>query len=102
MPTGYPNLQFKTVVSLTNSSCDTSTGAGCVVPPGAAAFYPFFTQAGGNGKGRQSPPCMLSFGTDLPNTTNDFGKDSQYGPFTATSNGVSGNLGPIMRNPCTP
>lgn len=96
---GYPYMQFKTNVSETNSSCDTSTGAGCVVPPGGAAFYPFYTQVGGNGT---SQPCMLSFGTDLPNTTNDFGKDGQYGPFTAINNGVNGNAGPIMRNPCTP
>lgn len=100
---GYPNLQFKTDISFTNlNGCDTQTGAGCVVPPVGAVFYPFFTQLNGESRGFKSPPCMISFGNDLPNTTNDFEKDAQYGSFTETNNLVYGNAGPILSNPCMP
>lgn len=106
-PKGYPNLQFKTTISLSNSACNPNTGAGCVVPPNGAAFYPFFTQLGSDenvhdGKDREFQSCQFSFGNDLPNTTDDFGKDAQYGPFIAENTVVFGNAGPIMRNPCTP
>lgn len=96
IPTGYPNLQFKTDVALSDYECDTNTGAGCVVPPNGAAFYPFFSQLGG-----RNQPCALAFGNDLPATVNDFGKDAQYGPFQASSV-IFGNAGPVLRNPCTP
>jgi hypothetical protein len=97
---GYPYMQFKTDVALSDYDCDANTGAGCVVPPNGAAFYPFFVQLGG--KGRNSQPCLLAIGNDLPGTTNDFGKDAQYGPFTAANTVVYGNAGPVIRNPCTP
>jgi hypothetical protein len=101
-PAGYPYLQFKTDVALSDSACDANTGAGCVVPPNGAAFYPFFTQLGGNGKGHEVQPCFFAFGNDLPDTTNNFEKDAQYGSFTSTNTVVYGNAGPVMRNPCTP
>lgn len=72
------------------------------MPPNGAAFYPFFTQLGGSSVGRESQPCFFAFGNDLPDTTNNFGKDAQYGPFTTTLPVVYGNAGPVMRNPCTP
>jgi hypothetical protein len=105
-PEGYPYLQFKTDVALSDSGCNATTGAGCVVPPNGAAFYPFFSQLGGKenrGQDRKrGEPCLFAFGNDLPNTTNDFGKDAQYGPFTTAFTVVFGNAGPVMRNPCTP
>lgn len=102
VPVGYPYLQFKTEVALTDSSCDAVTGAGCEVPPNGAHFYPFFTQLGGSQGGSGGQLCVVAFGDDLPGTTNDFGKDAQYGPFTAANTVVFGNAGPVMQNPCTP
>lgn len=102
-PVAYPSLQFKTDVALSDSGCNATTGAGCVVPPNGAAFYPFFTQLGsGSTDSSGDPSCLFAFGNDLPNTTNDFGKDAQYGSYTATNTVVYGNAGPVMRNPCTP
>lgn len=106
-PSGYPNIQFKTDVALSDYQCNAVTGAGCMVPPNGAAFYPYFVQLGSNENGNQngdggSAPCRFAFGADLPGTTNDFGKDRQYGPFTTVLPVVYGNAGPVMRNPCTP
>ena len=102
-PVGYPSLQFKTDVALSDSLCNAGTGAGCEVPPNGAAFYPFFVQLGGNENGNKgSQPCSFAFGNSLPGTTNNFGKDAQYGPFTTTLTVVYGNAGPVMQNPCTP
>lgn len=93
---GYPALQFETDIPASEvSTCNFTTGAGCVVPPVGAAFYPFYNQLG---KGKD---CLLTFGNDIKGrTTNDFGKDAQYGSPTAR---YAGDLasGP-MPNPCTP
>ena len=97
---GYPSLQFKTDVALSDAGCNAATGAGCAVPPNGAAFYPFFSQVASGGEGNQE--CAFSFGNDLPNTVNDFGKDAQYGPFTTAFTVVYGNAGPVRRNPCMP
>jgi hypothetical protein len=95
----YDALQFETDIPasevLTNPPCNTSTGAGCVVPPVGAAFYPFYNQLG------RGHDCLLTFGNDIPGrTTNDFGKDAQYGSPTARFGGDLAS-GP-MPNPCTP
>jgi len=98
VPAGYPQLQFKTVVALSDSGCNSTTGAGCVVPPNGASFYPFFSELNGEG-GR----CSFAFGNDIPGKTNDdFGKDAQYGLFTSANTVVYGNAGPVIPNPCTP
>jgi hypothetical protein len=95
----YDALQFETDIPasevLTTPPCDASTGAGCVAPPVGAAFYPFYNQLG------RGHDCLLTFGNDIPDrTTNDFGKDAQYGSPTAR---YAGDLasGPLP-NPCTP
>ena len=96
-PAGYPKLQFKTDVALSDYECNAATGAGCVVPPNDAAFYPFFSQLG------RGVTCSFAFGNDIPgSTTNDFGKDAQYGPFISANTVVFGNAGPVIPNPCTP
>src|SRR5207245_10807572 len=57
------------------TTCDTKTGAGCVLPPkngnGQSVFYPFYSvNAAGN----------FLFGNDVSGqTTNDYGKVAQYG-----------------------
>jgi hypothetical protein len=96
-PRGYSSWQLKADVSLSNASCDLTTGAGCVIPPDGAAFYPFFNLVAGEDY------CRLAFGNDIPGETfNDFGKDAQYGPFITTPGVVFGNAGPVMPNPCKP
>ena len=95
----YDTLQFQTDVPaseyLTTPPCNTNTGAGCVAPPADAAFYPFYSQLGSGGN------CLLAFGNDIPGqTTNDFGKDAQYGSPTVR---YFGDLASGPRpNPCAP
>jgi hypothetical protein len=88
----YPQIQFLTDNPASNIRCNTSNGAGCVVPPTQAPgkFYPYWTLASVKGS------CVWEFG-QMPNG-NDFGKDAQYGKFT-TALGLAELAGPIMRNP---
>jgi hypothetical protein len=78
----YPTVQFETDVGGSENLCDPATGVGCTAPPISAQFYPFWTL--GSARGRQSLPtphglCVWNFGNDLPTTTQDFGRDAQYG-----------------------
>jgi hypothetical protein len=78
----YPTVQFETDVGGSENLCDPATGAGCTAPPISAAFYPFWTL--GSARGRQSlrTPhglCVWNFGNVLPTTTQDFGRDAEYG-----------------------
>jgi len=89
----YPSLQFETDLLASESTCMPS-GAGCTVPPPGAVFYPFYSQAG------QGQNCTINFGNDIRGkTTNDFGRDAQYGTpnlpwFFGTASGG------IRPNPC--
>jgi len=75
----FPSMQFETNVGYTETGCNPFTGAGCTVPPAGAAFYPFYSRAG------TGSTCVLTFGNDIPGaTSNDFGKDAQYGPNNAS------------------
>ena len=95
---GYPALQFQTDVPASEvNTCNFATGVGCVAPPVGAAFYPFYSQLGGEWEHE----CLLTFGNDIAGrTTNDFGKDAQYGSPSARY--VGDLAGGLMRNPCTP
>ena len=95
---GYGTIQFETDAPASESTC-TPSGAGCVIPPHGAAFYPFYTIS------QVSVPCIATFGTDVTKgpgkTTDDFAKDAQYGSsnvawFFGT------NSGGVRANPCTP
>jgi hypothetical protein len=92
---GYSSMMFESNAPYTDVNCDFTTGKGCVVPPAGARFYPFYNQIG------QGKDCVLAFGNDTPGkTTNDFGKDAQYG---APTPGDLGNLASApITNPCTP
>lgn len=91
----YPSIQFITDVPSSDASCNVATGAGCIAPPHGAKFYPFFTQIG-NGTS-----CRFAFGNDIRGkTTNDFGKDAEWGTPTPLYFGSLGS-GPLS-NPCTP
>ena len=91
----YRALQFETDVPSSESTCNVVTGAGCVAPPVGAQFYPFYSQLGWGDN------CVFAFGNDIPGrTTNDFGKDAQYGSPSAR---YAGDLASGPRaNPCTP
>lgn len=92
---GYPAFQFETDVLASESTCDVTTGAGCVMPPPGAAFYPFYAQSGTGAN------CRFTFGNDIRGATiNDFGRDVQYGTPSPWFFGTAS--GGIRPNPCTP
>jgi hypothetical protein len=91
----YPTFQFETNVPFSEPGCNPLTGVGCAVPPPGAAFYPFYSQIG-SGTG-----CLWYLGNDISGqTTNDFGKDAEYGGPTPLEPALFSS-GP-MTNPCTP
>ncbi len=86
----YPQVQFETDINGSAFLCDTSTGAGCIVPPTDANFYPFWSISPYSLAAFKSPgytsawqgqvtSCAWNFGNVLPQTIEDFGKDAQYG-----------------------
>ena len=64
--------------------CNRTTGVGCTLIPITddgvpAAFYPYYsTVASANG-------CMWGFGSTLPGTTNDFGRNAGWGSLLQTT-----------------
>jgi hypothetical protein len=76
----YPKIQFESDVGGSSALCNPVTGAGCTVPPTSAAFYPYWSLSPlSDSLGSHRTACVWNFGQDLPTTTNDFGKDAQYG-----------------------
>jgi hypothetical protein len=82
----YPQVQFETDINGSAFLCDTTTGAGCVVPPTDANFYPFWSLSPSRGLrygtasgGSKVTGCVWNFGNVLPQTIEDFGGDAQYG-----------------------
>ncbi len=84
----YPQVQFESDIGGSSFLCDTATGVGCTVPPISAKFYPFWSLSplssgmgsrSSSGHGSQSTRCVWNFGTVLPQTIEDFGRDAQYG-----------------------
>jgi hypothetical protein len=93
----YPQVQFETDINGSAYLCNTSTGAGCVVPPTDANFYPFWSLSPSS-PGSQLSGCVWNFGNVLPQTTEDFGKDAEYGsPDLSWYGGTS--ISATMRNP---
>jgi hypothetical protein len=90
--TPYPQIQFLTDNPATNSRCNMTTLAGCVVPPTQAPghFYPYYTLAKVGGT------CLWEYGQMTNGNT--FGKDKQYGKATDAL-GLTEDAGPIMRYP---
>jgi hypothetical protein len=96
----YPNIQFETDVAASEALCNVATGTDCTAPPLSAHFYPFWTLT--NKQTIASSPqtgCVWNFGNINPTvTTNDFGKDAQYGtPDIARFGGTLTSA--VMANP---
>jgi hypothetical protein len=79
--TNYSRMAFEAdLPRIEFNTCNRSTGAGCTLIPttddGAPAnFYPFYSI------GTVRDQCTWLLGNDIPGvTSNDFGKNSQYGP----------------------
>jgi len=91
----YPDIQFETDVAGSEALCDVATGTDCTAPPLGAAFYPFWSLTNHSPSGT----CVWNFGNDIANvTTNDFGKDAQYGaPNVARYAGTI--ISPVTANP---
>ena len=91
----FANVQFETNVPYTESSCNVFTGVGCTVPPSQAAFYPFYSKA------VIGAACLMNFGNDIAGlTTNDFGKDAQYGSSNPSQPALFTSA--VQKNPCAP
>ena len=77
----YPQVQFETDIGGSSFLCNTATGAGCTVPPISASFYPYWSLSGPQGfaLGSHQTSCVWNFGSNLPNTIENFGRDAQYG-----------------------
>ena len=96
----YPNLQFETDVAASEALCDTSTGTDCTAPPLSAQFYPFWTLTSKQTiPGSPNTGCIWNFGNTNPEvTTNNLGKDTQYG--TPNIARYAGTLtSPVIANP---
>jgi hypothetical protein len=84
----YPQVQFETDINGSAFLCNTATGAGCVLPPTDANFYPFWSLSRDGlapfstpdlSAGWQATSCVWSFGNVSPQTIRDFGGDAEYG-----------------------
>ena len=85
----YPSVQWETDGPGSENSCLNGSNSACKVPPDGAAFYPFWSMTNLQGltgvTTAQPNPCVWNFGNDIAGiTTNDFGKDAQYGSNAST------------------
>jgi hypothetical protein len=77
----YLQAGFETDLPAIESTCDTSTGAGCTLIPQSdtgnpAQFYPFYTTTS---HGTPGGVCYWQFGNDIPQESNNFGQNAEYG-----------------------
>jgi hypothetical protein len=95
----YPQVQFETDINGSAFLCNTATGAGCVVPPTDAAFYPYYSlSAQLFPLGQTQTSCAWNFGGNLSNTYENFGGDAEYGtPDVSRYGGTS--TGAVRPNP---
>jgi hypothetical protein len=80
----YPKIQVESDVAASEFLCNIFNGNNCDAPPLGAKFYPFFTltSKSGQGVGHLFPKgaCIWNFGNTIAHvTTNNLGKDAQYG-----------------------
>ena len=95
----YAQIQFETDISGSAFLCDTNNGAGCVVPPISAHFYPYYTLGSQpSALGSKLTSCVWNFGGSLPNTVENFGGDQEYGS-SDLSRYAGTDVGAIIANP---
>jgi len=88
----YSRIQFVTDMSATEENCNTTTGAGCVMPPpGPGNFYPYWTLVRDPELG-----CTWQFG-NAGRTGESFGGDAQWG--TVNPNSIGAFQSAIQENP---
>ncbi|HXY72692.1 MAG TPA: hypothetical protein VEM41_09120 [Actinomycetota bacterium] len=79
----YPTVQFESDAPGSEFLCNTAYGTNCQVPPLGADFYPYWSLNNSQTlNGISTPPgaCVWNFGDTIKDvTTNDLGKDTQYG-----------------------
>jgi hypothetical protein len=90
------------------NTCDRTTGVGCTLIPTTddgvpASFYPFFSTRG-------EEQCRWQFGNHIPGSSNDFGRNAEYGTLlTSTYLKLGGggttiqrinNFRQVLANPC--
>jgi hypothetical protein len=94
----YPQIQFESDINASAFLCDTVTGAGCVLPPTDANFYPYYSLVSQPGAlGSHQTLCPWTFGGDLSHTVDNFGGDREYGtPDVARFGGTS--TSPVQPN----
>ena len=100
----YPQVQFETDAGGSENNCSSSTTSACAVPPSGASFYPFWSITNTQGLNGITPSasgyCAWNFGNDISGvTTNDFGKDSQYGSSGSFFFGT--DISAVLTNPTT-
>jgi hypothetical protein len=98
----YPQMQFETDAPASEFLCNVFNGLNCVAPPLAAKFYPYWTMNNTQrlpGVKLPAGACVWNFGNTIRNvTTQDFGKDAEYGvPDVARFGGTL--TSPVMANP---
>jgi hypothetical protein len=68
-------------------TCNRRTGAGCTLIPTTdagtpAAFYPTYSTVAGSS---ENGGCLWGYGGALPGTTNDFGRNAEWGSILSTT-----------------
>jgi hypothetical protein len=96
--TQYSQFFVQTDVALSESTCSTTTTAGCAVPPPNAPgkFYPYWSRAGTGRAG-----CTIEFGNVSSGPgVNNLGEDAQYGTDQLATLGYPEFEGPVQTNTC--
>jgi hypothetical protein len=95
----YPQIQFESDISGSAFQCDLNNGAGCVVPPISAHFYPYYTLGSQpSALGSKLTSCVWNFGQNLPDTVENFGGDQEYGS-SDLSRYAGTDIGAVFANP---
>ena len=98
----YPQIQFESDAPASESLCNTTTGADCVLKPIGSHFYPFWSLNNSQHlRGAHAPhgACVWNFGNILPGvTTQTFGRDAEYGNSDIARFGGT-NASAVLPNP---
>jgi hypothetical protein len=103
----YSQAGFETDLPAIESTCNSTTGAGCTLIPQTdqgqpAVFYPFYSTI------NTPSGCEWEFGADIPGEASDFGQNGQYGTLLQQSYTAKGgssieayeDFRNVISNPC--